>query len=338
MGLTSPISLTSSRPSRPSPRCARSRAAALRFTARGFPFDDFSTVTLGGEPARVAFASSTRLVLLVPGELEGGPTPVRLGSDARRDGVRVDVGASWATGLHQVDNPVFDRAGNLFVTYSGSRGQEAPVSIFRVTPAGTREPFASGIVNATSMAFGPDGHLYVSSRFEGAVYRVAARRVARAGGVGPRRRVRHGVRRRRLDVRRRSIGHDLPRARRTRDAVRDAAAERGGVSPGDEPGGRAVRQRADARLLRPRLPHRPPRRRCARCRRRSAGRRGWRSRPTASLHVVDALAGASGLYRFADLDGAPELVVSGGALVGVAFGPGGELVVDLERNRLPIRN
>ena len=62
-------------------------------------------------------------------------------------------------------------------------------------------------------------------------------------------------------------------------------------------------------------------------RRRSAGRRGWRSRPTASLHVVDALAGASGLYRFADLDGAPELVVAGGALVGVAFGPGGELVV-----------
>src|SRR5262249_28906298 len=29
------------------------------------------------------------------------------------------------------------------------------------------------IVNATSMAFGPDGRLYVSSRFEGAVYRVA---------------------------------------------------------------------------------------------------------------------------------------------------------------------
>ena len=59
------------------------------------------------------------------------------------------------------------------MTYSGSRGQEAPVSIFRVTPGGTRETFASGIVNATSMAFGPDRNLYVSSRFEGAVYRIA---------------------------------------------------------------------------------------------------------------------------------------------------------------------
>ena len=43
--------------------------------------------------------------------------------------------------------------------------------------------------------------------------------------------------------------------------------------------------------------------------------------------AIDALAGASGLYRFADVDGTPELVVSGGTLVGVAFGPSGELVV-----------
>jgi sugar lactone lactonase YvrE len=35
-----------------------------------------------------------------------------------------------------------------------------------------REPFVTGIVNATSMAFGRDGHLYLSSRFDGSVYRV----------------------------------------------------------------------------------------------------------------------------------------------------------------------
>ena len=49
--------------------------------------------------------------------------------------------------------------------------------------------------------------------------------------------------------------------------------------------------------------------------------------PDGSLYVVDALAGASGLYRFADLDGPPELVVAGNAFVGVAFGPAGELAV-----------
>src|SRR5262249_36535681 len=67
-----------------------------------------------------------------------------------------------------------DADGNLYVTYSGTRGQQVPVSIFRVHPNGTRETFSSGIVNPTSMAIGPDKHLYVSSRFEGVVYRVGS--------------------------------------------------------------------------------------------------------------------------------------------------------------------
>ena len=82
------------------------------------------------------------------------------------------VGTLCATGLHQVDNPVFGADGNLYVTYSGSRGQEATVSIFKVTANGAREPFVHGLVNPTSMVLGPDGQLYVSSRFEGRVYRV----------------------------------------------------------------------------------------------------------------------------------------------------------------------
>src|SRR6185436_6521089 len=43
---------------------------------------------------------------------------------------------------------------------------------FRVKPDGTRETFSSGIVNPTSLAIDPSGQLYVSSRFEGVVYRL----------------------------------------------------------------------------------------------------------------------------------------------------------------------
>jgi sugar lactone lactonase YvrE len=128
--------------------------------------------TIGGIPARAVFAAPDRLAVEVPGNLDGGRTEVKVpwlpGAT-----LFVEVGLVLATGLHQVDNPVIDGQGRVYATYSGSRGQQAPVSIFRINePGGPREPFVTGIVNATSMAFGPDDRLYVSSRFDGSVNRV----------------------------------------------------------------------------------------------------------------------------------------------------------------------
>ncbi|HZT77825.1 MAG TPA: hypothetical protein VFA27_14320 [Vicinamibacterales bacterium] len=140
-----------------------------------FPLDQpqLPGVRIGHLPARVVFASASRLDVIVPAGLPAGPAPVRVDAVAGATAF-VDIAAPFASGLHQVDSPVFDRDGNLYVTFSGTRGQQVPVSIFRVTPAGTRETFSSGIVNPTSMAVSPDGVLYVSSRFEGTVYRVTA--------------------------------------------------------------------------------------------------------------------------------------------------------------------
>lgn len=137
------------------------------FPLPGSPADD---VTVGGVGARIAFAAADRVAVLVPSGLEGGSTPVKV-SWVPGATLFAEVGAALATGLHQVDNPIVDRDGRLYVTYSGTRGQQAAVSIFRVRD-GAREPFVTGLVNPTSMAIGPDGHLYVSSRFEGRVYRV----------------------------------------------------------------------------------------------------------------------------------------------------------------------
>ena len=88
-------------------------------------------------------------------------------------GVTLGVGRTLATDMHQVDSPVIDRLGRIYATFSGSRGEDVPVSIFRVTPGRSREPFSSAVVNATSMTIGPDQALYVSSRFEGTVSRLA---------------------------------------------------------------------------------------------------------------------------------------------------------------------
>src|SRR5215470_18018030 len=140
-----------------------------------FPIDQpfLPEVRIADARARVVYASKTALSAVVPPGLEGGRATVRV-AGVPGETAHVDIASPFATGLHQVDNPVFDRDGNLYVTYSGTRGQQVPVSIFRVRPNGTRETFSTGIVNPTSMALDPEGHLYVSSRFEGTVYRVAA--------------------------------------------------------------------------------------------------------------------------------------------------------------------
>ncbi len=145
----------------------------VRIEGDGFAIDrpELPEVRIGNMPARIVHASPRELSVLVPAGLDGGRTAVRLEGLAGETAF-IEVGWAIATGIHQVDNPVFDREGNLYVTYSGTRGQQVPVSVFRVNRRGAREPFVSGIVNATSMAFDREGRLYVSSRFDGNIYRV----------------------------------------------------------------------------------------------------------------------------------------------------------------------
>ena len=138
----------------------------------GFQVDPPVQVRVGGELARPTRISPQSIEVIVPSGLEGGRTPVRL-EGLPGETAYVDLAAPLATGLHLVDNPAFDRYGNLYVTFSGSRGQQAPISLFVVRPDGTREPFAGDVPNPTSMAVDRAGMLYVSSRFDGSVQRIA---------------------------------------------------------------------------------------------------------------------------------------------------------------------
>ncbi len=138
-----------------------------------FPLDpDVPHVRVGAEPARLAAASPASLTVLIPAGLDGGSTAIRI-DELPGETAFVEIGAPLVTGVHQVDSPAYDRHGNLYVTFSGSRGQQAPVAIFVVRPDGTREPFVTDLANPTSLAFDRDGALFVSSRFDGSVYRVA---------------------------------------------------------------------------------------------------------------------------------------------------------------------
>src|SRR5208282_534551 len=52
-------------------------------------------------------------------------------------------------------------------------GQKVPVSIFKIDSNYKVQPFLADLMNATAIAFDKDGQMYVSSRLDGTVYRVA---------------------------------------------------------------------------------------------------------------------------------------------------------------------
>ena len=139
----------------------------------GFPVDGprLPEVRVGPLEARVVRASPAALSVIVPEGIGGGTTAVRL-ADLPGETAFLEIGRPVATEIHQVDNPAFDRTGQLYVTISGRRGQAVPEPLFRVSPGGERQPIAVAIANPTSLAFDREERLYVSSRFEGMVYRL----------------------------------------------------------------------------------------------------------------------------------------------------------------------
>ncbi len=144
----------------------------IRIRGKNFPAAPRPVVTIGGCAAPLTVASSRYIVARVPQEAVYGEVLVRNGS-AESESAEVVVATLVADNLHPVANPAIDREGNVFTTFSGSRGQKTPVSVYKIDPAGEVTPFLSDLTNATGLAFDSEGVLHVSSRFDGIVYQVS---------------------------------------------------------------------------------------------------------------------------------------------------------------------
>lgn len=83
-----------------------------------------------------------------------------------------DIGIQIAENLHPVTSPAVDSIGNIYTTFSGSRGQKAAVAVYRIDLNFNLTPFINDMMNATGIAIGRDGLIYISSRFDGVVYQV----------------------------------------------------------------------------------------------------------------------------------------------------------------------
>jgi sugar lactone lactonase YvrE len=129
------------------------------------------TVLMDGLPAQVLMSRPSRLAFRVPEQATTGMVSVSNSAGASND-APLRVARQLSDGLHPVTNPVVSRSGMIYATISGQRGKETPVSVVRISPDGRGTPFVTGILNATGMAFSPDGELFVTSRAEGNVYRI----------------------------------------------------------------------------------------------------------------------------------------------------------------------
>ena len=130
------------------------------------------SVHFGEIEGTVLISSDDFVVVRVPEGAASGPVVV--GTNGHVSNAHsIKVAALVADNLHPVTNPALDREGNLYVTFSGSRGQKVPVSIFKIDTNYNVKPFLSEMMNATAIAFDREGQMYVSSRHDEAVYRVA---------------------------------------------------------------------------------------------------------------------------------------------------------------------
>ncbi len=130
------------------------------------------SVTFAGVEANLLVSSDRYLVACVPEGATSGDLTVGTPKD-RSDPVPVEIGVAIADNLHPVANPALDRDGNIYATFSGSRGQKVPVGVYKIDTNYNVQPFLPDLMNPTGLAVDRENFLYISSRFDGNIYRAA---------------------------------------------------------------------------------------------------------------------------------------------------------------------
>lgn len=128
-----------------------------------------------GEPARLIGASAERVLAVVPEELDSAEVEVCLESGGEKSEPKtITVGKKLADDLHLVSNPAVDpKDDSVILSRSGARGQQLPVTLFRLETDGYLAEMGAEILNPTGIAFNQSGELFVTARANGEVCRIS---------------------------------------------------------------------------------------------------------------------------------------------------------------------
>ena len=143
----------------------------LQIRGKGFARSDRPRVTIGEIGAPVIIGSDSLVIARVPEGATAGELVIESGEQASESWA-CDIGILVAESLHPVANPALDSFGNIYTTFSGSRGQKVPVAVYKVDLNFNLKPFINELMNATGLAFDSEGLLYISGRYDGFVYQV----------------------------------------------------------------------------------------------------------------------------------------------------------------------
>lgn len=131
-------------------------------------------VFFDGQSARLIGASPSRIIAIVPENFDTHDVEIYLESGGERsESVNIIVGKQIAEDLHIVANPVVDpKDDSVILTRSGSRGQQLPVTLFRLEPDNYLQEMSADIINPTGLAFDSTGQLFVTNRADGEVCKI----------------------------------------------------------------------------------------------------------------------------------------------------------------------
>src|SRR5450631_2274397 len=96
-------------------------------------------VHFGDVDGSVIVSSDQFIVARVPEGASSGSVVVATNGH-RSNSRQVHVAVPIADSLHPVANPAVDAEGNIYATFSGSRGQKVPVAIYRLDDSYTAKP------------------------------------------------------------------------------------------------------------------------------------------------------------------------------------------------------